>query len=165
MQIVIAALIWFAAPLLSGPATKAPKEPAFPILLLAPNSSGIALGGTQSYGPKNLLGYIGATPDIPPRTVASVERIDPIGALNAVLGELSVVSIERPAGYDRGAISFADTIHKWKLLIDGESMTNDEANKILYQDQLAEIPWQNAGRGSLPSFAAAHFPGVRPSSS
>jgi hypothetical protein len=160
MQIAIGALFWFAAPLLSGPATKAPKEPAetFPILLLAPNSSGIALVRTELYGPKSLLGYLGATPDIPSRTVASVERIHPTGALNAVLGGLCVTSIERPAAYDRGTIRFADTIHKWKLLIDGESMTNDEADKILYQDQLDEIPWQDAGRRFPAKLRRRAFP-------
>lgn len=163
MLVVIVASFWFATLLLTGCAIRRPKKAAetIPSIHLAPNSSGITLGCTKSHGPKNLLLAIGTAPDVPSGTWALVERIRPILAgepHNGVLGGIEVVSIERPEDYDRGRIHFADTIREWRLLIDTESMTKGEVDKILYQDQLEEIPWQNAGRAHPVKLRRCAFP-------
>lgn len=136
--------------ILSACASKESKQVAetIPIVRVMPNSTGITIDDIKSHGPINLVVENGP-PDIPSGITAAVESRETgakPGESGANLGELDGVSIERPSAYDYGTDKFTRTIDEWRLLMDG-SVAKAEAENILFENQLDEIPWQNAGRG------------------
>jgi len=54
---------------------------------------------------------------------------------------VQVVSIERYFDYERPA-----SLGQWRSLLRSASLLDDQAQKMLYETQLSEIPWINAGR-------------------
>jgi hypothetical protein len=142
----------FAAILMMGCATKETvSKEAFPILQIMPNSSGITMHACQTHGPENLLGNIGDSPDVPAGVSAAVERIRPLHNKEPryfirASGKLQVVSIQEGPGRAATIAGLENTVHKWRLLLDNEGIPDKEARQILYQGQLSEIPWINAGR-------------------
>ena len=141
-----------AAALLMGCATTkpGPKE-SIPVVTIAPNASGIKMDSSENHAPKNLIIAGDASPDIPSGVTISIAQIPPSPDAKRVFfipasGKLQVVSLERIADYGAGSRTIAGTLPVWKSLIENPAMTDKEIRSLLYNGQLDEIPWINAGR-------------------
>ncbi|QIF00823.1 hypothetical protein [Roseimicrobium sp. ORNL1] len=124
-----------------------------PRVAVQPNDSGIEVGTIQSHRPGWLIGMGGDVngkprdPDIPARTVIQVKRTRSIpykgGYFIRPSGALQVASIEHLSDYDKRAI---ESLGRWRDLLSSPHPLGDQEQRMLYQTQLSEIPWMNAGR-------------------
>lgn len=122
-----------------------------PKVSLAPNSSGITFGKREIHGPKCLMKSVGSTPDVPSGVVAWIERDHGKETGPNAVGMIEVVSIEHPDTY-----KLSKTVNRWKQLIEG--LPQAEMEKLLYNAQLQEIPWNNAGRCFPAKFRRREYP-------
>jgi hypothetical protein len=124
-----------------------------PRVVVQPNDSGIEVSTIQSHKPGWLIGMGGDVngkprdPDIPARTAVQVKRTRSIhhtgGYFIRPSGALQVASIERYSDYGTRAI---ESLERWRDLLRAPHPLGDQEQRKLYQTQLSEIPWMNAGR-------------------
>jgi hypothetical protein len=124
-----------------------------PRVVVQPNDSGIEVSSIQSHKPGWLIGRSLdadgnlSRPDIPARTVIQVKRTRSIpykgGYFISASGVVQVASVERYSDYGKNATA---ALLRWRDLLSSPHPLGDQEQKMLYQTQLSEIPWMNAGR-------------------
>ena len=132
------------------------------------NASGLEASEFQKQGPHRLLGQswndqgTPNPPDVPSGVSARVRGTDaphnkePRYFIPAS-GRLQVVSVEQPANYNTQYFHFEGSLHQWQTLIAKEGPPGPVQRQVLYNNQLSEIPWTNAGRCFHAKLRLRHF--------
>jgi hypothetical protein len=115
-----------------------------PLIRVRPNDSGLAIREMRTHGPENFFGS--GPPNISAGATAELERKvrlhnkEPRYFIKAP-GNLQVVSMQ-----GTGASQYPALMNTWLGLFDANLDAGSSARNILYQKQLSEVPWINAGR-------------------
>jgi len=122
------------------------RKETIPVVRVAPNASGIEIQKSEEHGPRSLMPFECASlkdyPHAPSGVCLTLARQQAFHAADSELGSLEVVSLENPKRY----FLLSDSISQWKAILNGGKSAAD-LKQWLYQKQVSEIPWVNAGRG------------------
>lgn len=120
------------------------EKKGVPSLHVKPNTSGLEIKETRTHGPENLLGS--GAPNISSGVTVQLERKESLhnkgaGYFIKAPGKLQVVNME-----DTGASQYPALMNTWRGLFDADLNLGSTARTTLYQKQVSEVPWINAGR-------------------
>lgn len=135
--------------------TKVPKN-GFPSLRVMPNASGLEIRELRTHGPESFLGS--GPPILSSGVTAEFKRKENLHNMEAryfiaASGKLQIVSMEGP-----GAANYPALMSTWRGLFDTDLNFGSPARTTLYQKQLSEIPWINAGRAFHAKLRSTTFP-------
>uniref|UniRef100_UPI0037831D00 hypothetical protein n=1 Tax=Prosthecobacter sp. TaxID=1965333 RepID=UPI0037831D00 len=127
-----------------------------PALRVKPNATGLEIGAMRTHGPENFLGS--GPPNISSGVTATLKRKKNLHNQEACYfikapGKFQVVSMEGP-----GAANYPALMSTWRGLFDADLNSGSTARTTLYQKQLSEIPWMNAGRAFHAKLRSRTFP-------
>lgn len=135
-----------------------------PRVAVSDNDSGIEIRGIRESGPSCLIGGgldmngKALPPDLPSRAIIGVKRVEPLHNKEPryfipASGTVQVVSVERYSDY--GGFS---VLKKWRDLLNEEDVPGADTQRMLFKDQIPEIPWMNAGRCFHAKLRKKRFP-------